>query len=163
MFGHRYRDTAFYFKGIKSVNFPNALINIGRYAFGSNYLTDVTIPNGVTTIGTNAFSNNQLTRVVFPNSVTTIGEYAFANNNDLAEVVIPNGDTALGEGVFSGCSPDLIIYGVPGSSANDYAINHSITFVAYTEVPTTISFQGSSMNSSNSVLTLNFSETWLTI
>lgn len=151
-------DTAFYFKGIKSVNFPNALINIGRYAFGSNYLTDVTIPNGVTTIGTNAFSNNQLTRVVFPNSVTTIGEYAFANNNDLAEVVIPNGDTALGEGVFSGCSPDLIIYGVPGSSANDYAINHSITFVAYTEVPTTISFQGSSMNSSNSVLTLNFSE-----
>jgi uncharacterized repeat protein (TIGR02543 family) len=121
-------DTAFYFKGIKSVNFPNALINIGRYAFGSNYLTDVTIPNGVTTIGTNAFSNNQLTRVVFPNSVTTIGEYAFANNNDLAEVVIPNGDTALGEGVFSGCSPDLIIYGVPGSSTNDYATENSITF-----------------------------------
>jgi uncharacterized repeat protein (TIGR02543 family) len=121
-------NMAFYSRGIKSVNFPNTLINIGQFAFGSNALTEVTIPNGVTTIGVHGFSNNQLSKVVFPNSVTTIAEYAFANNQDLAEVVIPNGDTALGEGVFSGYSQDLIIYGVPGSSTNDYATENSITF-----------------------------------
>ncbi|MDD4239032.1 MAG: leucine-rich repeat protein [Desulfotomaculaceae bacterium] len=39
-------NMAFYSKGIKSVNLPETLINVGAYAFGSNALTEATIPNG---------------------------------------------------------------------------------------------------------------------
>jgi uncharacterized repeat protein (TIGR02543 family) len=121
-------NRAFYSKGIKSVNLPETLINIGTYAFGLNDLIKVTIPNSVTTIGMHGFSNNALTKVTFPNSVTTIGDYAFSNNSDLGEVVIPSEQTTIGEEVFSGCSSSLIIYGVPGSTADAYAAANSITF-----------------------------------
>jgi hypothetical protein len=99
-------DTAFFLKQIKNIEFPDTLINIG----------------------TNAFRSNQLTKVIIPNSVNTIGDYAFGFNDELIEVVIPNRNTVIGEGAFYQCSPDLIIYGVPGSSANDYATENSITF-----------------------------------
>ncbi|OQA09813.1 MAG: Endo-1,4-beta-xylanase A precursor [Firmicutes bacterium ADurb.Bin373] len=99
-------DTAFYLKQIKNVDFPDTLTNIG----------------------TNAFRSNELTKAVIPNNVNTIGEYAFGNNDDLVEVVIPNRNTVIGEGAFSQCSPDLIIYGVPGSTANTYATANNITF-----------------------------------
>lgn len=121
-------NTAFYSKGIKSVNLPETIINIGTYAFGLNELTEVTIPNGVTTIDVHAFSNNQLTKVTFPSSVSTIRDYAFSNNSDLDEVVIPSEQTIVGEETFYGCSPFLTIYGVPGSSANTYATANNITF-----------------------------------
>lgn len=99
-------DTAFYSKGIKSVNLPDTLTNIGI----------------------NAFPSNRITEAIIPNSVNTIGDYAFGNNDDLVEVVIPNPNTVIGEGAFFQCSPDLIIYGVPGSSANSYATANSIIF-----------------------------------
>lgn len=99
-------DMAFYLKQIKNVDFPDTLTNIG----------------------TNAFRSNELTKAVIPNNVNTIGEYAFGNNDDLVEVVIPNRNTVIGEGAFSQCSPDLIIYGVPGSTANTYATANNITF-----------------------------------
>lgn len=121
-------DTAFYSKGINSVDLPETLINIGTSAFGLNELAELTIPNGVTTIDVHAFSNNELTKVTFPYSVTKIGDYAFSNNSDLDEVVIPSEQTIVGEGTFYECSPSLTIYGVPSSSANTYATVNSITF-----------------------------------
>jgi uncharacterized repeat protein (TIGR02543 family) len=104
-------DKAFYLKGIKSVNLPDTLTDIGK----------------------NALRSNELTEVILPNSVTSIGDYAFANNSSLAEVVILNPEIVIGKGAFAGGSPDLIIYGVPGSSTDKYALDNEIAFIDISE------------------------------
>ena len=105
-------------------------------AFWSKGIKSVKLPETLTNIGANAFHSNQLTEIIIPNSVTAISDGAFGFNEDLVKAVIRNGDTTLGEGVFSGCSPDLVIYGVPGSSVNTYATENSITFEAISEYET---------------------------
>lgn len=125
--------TGFADEDLQDIIVPNEIAGypvtgIGDTAFFMKHIKSVSFPDTLTDIGSNAFLSNELTKVIIPNSVKMIGDYAFANNNDLAEVVISNGDISLGEGVFFGCSPDLIIYGVPGSKVNEYATKNGITF-----------------------------------
>ena len=85
---------------LKIIIIPNSVIEIGDGAFNGNDLTNITIPNSVTTIGASAFSNNQLTNITIPDSVTTIGDSAFYHNQ-LTSVVIPNSVIEIGDGAFS--------------------------------------------------------------
>ena len=61
---------------IPSINIPNNVTIIGRYAFyGCSSLTSITIPSSVTSIGYGAFSGcSSLTSITIPRGVTGIGE-----------------------------------------------------------------------------------------
>lgn len=125
--------TGFADEGLKDIIIPNEIegypvTGIGDTAFFLKDIKSVNLPETLTNIGTNAFRSNKLTKAIIPNNVSMIGDYAFGNNDDLVEVVIPNRNAVIGEGAFIACSPDLIIYGVPGSSANTYATTNNITF-----------------------------------
>ena len=104
---------------------------IKEMAFWSKEINSVVFPETLATIGTNAFHTNKLTEIILPESVTTIGDYAFGFNENLEKVIIPNSNVTIGEGAFAGGSSDLIIYGVPGSSAEAYATapTNGITFI----------------------------------
>ena len=58
-------------------------------------LTSVNIPNSVTSIGRYAFCEcRSLTSITIPNSVTSIGEYAFSGCSGLTSINVESGNTA---------------------------------------------------------------------
>ena len=144
--------------GLTSVVMPNGVTKIGDQAFycctsltsvtipgggstgiGANSfynctsLTDLTISSGVQSVGDTAFANcTALTHVELPESVSRINSYAFQGCTNLAEVTILNKNATIGNYyVFRSCSPDLVIYGRKGSTAETYAANNDITFAVY--------------------------------
>jgi hypothetical protein len=56
-----------------------SVVEIGKYAFADNKLTNITIPNSVTSIGAGAFMDNQLTTISIGANVEVDME-AFADN-----------------------------------------------------------------------------------
>ena len=91
---------------IPSVNIPNNITSIGRWAFyGCSKLTSITIPNSVTEIDDFAFYGcSSLTSIIIPNNVTNISYGAFSGCSSLTSITIPNSVTEIGEWAFCRCS-----------------------------------------------------------
>ena len=93
-------------------------------------ITSVVIEEGVTSIGNYAFADlPNLTSVTLPSTLTRIGDHAFENASALTAITIPAGVTEIGEDAFAGCE-NLTIYGYKGITAQSYANDHNIPFVA---------------------------------
>ena len=76
-------DDAFHFycPWISSVQIPNSVVAIGKWAFSCTDLSSIDIPNGITTIEYAAFFFCMKLRTIsIPGSVTTIGDFAFDNS-----------------------------------------------------------------------------------
>lgn len=100
----RIGDAAFYGCNIASIDIPDNIHSIGKWAFSyCTRLSSVTIPDGITSIAWSAFSNTALTSFTIPESVTSIDGYAFSNC-PLSSITIPDNVTSIGEYAFSGCS-----------------------------------------------------------
>lgn len=142
---------------ITSVNIGDSVTNISSWAFAECYnLTSVDIVGNVTSIGDHAFYQcsgltsvdickrvrsigaeafagcDSLTSVNIPDSVTKIDMGAFYYCTSLTSVTIPKTVTTIGTYAFRYCSL-LTIYGYTGSSAETYASDNDIPFVALDE------------------------------
>lgn len=109
------------------------------------------------------FSNNTTIReLTIPESVEYIGgsdyegERAFENCTNLTKVVIPASVTSISEGSFTNC-PNLTIYGVRGSVAEDYALRNQIPFAVSSS--TAANTQTNENSSNTSPVTSNTSVT----
>ena len=91
---------------IPSINIPNNITSIGRWAFyNCSSLTSITIPNSVTKIDDFAFYGcSSLTSIIIPNNVTNISYGAFSGCSSLTSITIPNSVTEIGEWAFCRCS-----------------------------------------------------------
>ena len=116
---------------LSGIVIPAGVTRIDPAAFyGCSSLARVNIPNGVTFIGDSAFSEcTSLTSITIPDSVTVIRYAAFCGCTGLTRIDIPDSVTTIGSIVFDGCD-DLTIYGVNGSTAEKYANDEDIPFVA---------------------------------
>lgn len=129
-------DEAFSFcSALKNINFPSVLENIGRSAFSNcSSLTSVTLPSGLKTIGDGAFYQCwAIPFVNLPQGVVSVGAEAFANCQHISEVTVPNSVTDIGKNAFGGDFSLKAMFGVRGSSAENYAKANGIPFVAYSE------------------------------
>lgn len=129
-----------------------------------NYAENIVIGTGITAIKSGALMNYKLLEsIVIPESVTSIESSAFKNDISLKEITLPIGVPEIQSGTFVGCTslttmtvknPELVfnekgmpenletLYGYAGSTAESYASEHGINFVAIdskggTEVETT--------------------------
>ena len=97
-----------------------------------NDIRSVVIGDGVTCIGSCAFNGcGRISSVIIPYSVTKIGYLAFAHCSGLFDVTVINRETVIGDSdydVFQNCSPDLVLHGWPGSTAETYAETAGIPF-----------------------------------
>lgn len=77
------------------------MTEIGKSAFyGCSNLKSVDLPNSVTTIGRYAFSRSGLTNLTIPNSVTKIEDFAFYDCWSLKSVIVPKSVTTIGNNAF---------------------------------------------------------------
>lgn len=93
--------------------------------------SDVIIPENTVDIYASAFASNRLIKnVVIPNGAKWIESGAFLKCRNLKSVTIPESVTYIGEEAFDGCPYDMVIYGVIGSYAEQYAEEYNIRFVS---------------------------------
>lgn len=87
------------------------------------------VPDGVKTIGKRAFDGSVVKKIIFPKSVETIGSQAFVGT-DLTSITVLNPSCDISDEAYIGFSGgyDSIIYGYPGSTAEDFAKRAGLTF-----------------------------------
>ncbi|MBR1382725.1 MAG: leucine-rich repeat protein, partial [Ruminococcus sp.] len=133
---------AFKYADIEEIELPETLKKLG--GFSCTKLKSVTIPNGVEEIGAYAFDSCPIEgTVVIPRSVKKIGEYALNTGYSsrengyefepkLEKVFIYNSELEFDGDQYNdpsiGSSDILIIYGFPGSTADDYAYSIDAEF-----------------------------------
>lgn len=83
------------------------------------------IPDGVTSIGNGAFYESNLKNIKIPEGVEVIEDQAFQSCYGLGLAFIPESVRHIGENVFDHLSA---IYGIKGSYAQGYALEHNIPF-----------------------------------
>jgi prefoldin subunit 5 len=138
---------------ITSIVIPDSIKYIVDGAFlGCVNLSSVILPKNLKGINDNTFTNcSSLASISIPDSVTSIGNYAFCACTSLENVVIPKHVESIGDSAFELCvylksieipesvisigimafyenSQSLIITGVAGSYAQQYAENENILF-----------------------------------
>ena len=114
------------------ITLPANLTEISRKVFKScSSLKEITIPDSVTKIKTSAFEEcSSLTSIVIPNSVDTIETNAFRSCTNLSIVTICHPNASIGGFAFKACATGLVIRGWEDSTAQTYAMNNDITFLA---------------------------------
>lgn len=100
-------NSAFYScANLTSANLTNAkLTKIANYTFEDcSSLKTINIPESVKEIGKYAFKNSGLVSVTIPKNVNSIGEYAFSNSKELKYATINDNTCEIGKKAFSGCT-----------------------------------------------------------
>ena len=100
---------------------------------GCSSLISIEIPNTVTQIEKSVLQNcSNLEIVKFGNAVKSIGESVFLGCNSLRQVSFNGRQTEIGENIFEGIeSSQITVYGYENSTAENYAKEKGINFIAY--------------------------------
>ena len=99
-------DNAFRDCRFSSLDLPNELVSIGKYAFYQcNRLTSVRMGGKLKTLGANAFAGCiSLLSATMSEGLETIGAFAFDNCTSLRELSIPSTVTHIGMTAFYSCA-----------------------------------------------------------
>ena len=145
-------------ESLTSVTIPGSVTSISRDVFSGTGLTSVTIHDSVTSIGEYAFNRcRNLKSIDIPDSVTSIGVCAFSICTGLTSVTIPDSVTSIEDHAFGYYYndssqyervADFTIYGVKGSTAEQYANDNGFIFK---EIGSEISKKTGDVNGDNNV------------
>lgn len=108
---------------------PSTLKSIGNFAFCEcKSLSTIQLPEGLTEIGYTVFGNCCIETITFPSTIGVLEKGVVYGCSELKKVYILGKDTVIEDGaVFD--SPNAVIYGYGGSTAETYAQNMEMEFV----------------------------------
>ena len=117
--------------GLTSITIPDSVTGFGTSMFyDCDALVTVNLGSGLTAIPKSTFEHcDVLESVTVPRRVTSIDASAFKDSVKFASIFIPRSVTSIDSTAFS-YPAKLTIYGVPGTYAETFANENSITFVA---------------------------------
>ena len=126
---------------LKVIDFGSSLEKIGEYAFEYSATDRIYFSDSLKEIGEGAFRNcDNLYTVAIPENVETIGDYAFMDCNSLDNMVILSRNAVFGEKCMGYLYPDeddlksdITIRGYAGSTAETYALENGLNFIALPE------------------------------
>lgn len=95
--------------GLKSINIPSTVTEIGDYAFSNTGLENVILPDEITKFGTGVFNNTNIELIKLPYGVKKITADDFTGCNNLKYVVLPRSITNMKD-PFMGCDNLKIIF-----------------------------------------------------
>ena len=88
-------------KNIETINLPNSIKTIEKYAFWANHsIKKITLNEGLEKIGENAFEQTKISSINIPSSVKEIGNGAFSSCYDLSQVTLNEGLEKIGDSAF---------------------------------------------------------------
>ncbi len=121
-----------YCEALTSVTLPENLTSIPDYTFvNCSALKTVSLPASLKSIGECAFGScSCLEQIILPDGVESISSESFEYCGRLNMIVIPQSVTSIGGWSFYDCYA-LVIYGVSGSYAEEYADNCGYRFEEY--------------------------------
>lgn len=136
---------AFNYAGLRDIQIPASVTEIGDYAFANNNFNDageLVLPEGLETIGSHAFYRNLatgttsgFTSITIPSTVKTIGDYAFYNHRRLETVTVD----ATAAGGFE--KPGNAAFGTaPTNGAYSKTENITVGDITYSNVNTGTQF-----------------------
>ncbi len=132
------REVFYQFTTLESVEIPDSVTVIEKFAFDSCYnLKEIEFPDSLTYIGHYAFNYCiSLTSIKIPNSVTFLGIGAFGYCFNLTGVEMSDAVTYIGSWAFANC-PGLTNFDIPETAAIGRLIfleSHNITYNLYDNV-----------------------------
>lgn len=89
---------------LEKVICPEALKNVGSYAFQASSIKEISFKNNLEEIGSFAFNESKLTSIELGNSVKKIGESAFAWCTALESITFPTTIEEIGISAFYMCT-----------------------------------------------------------
>ena len=125
-------DSVFYnCDSLTAITIPDSVTSFGTSMFyDCDALVTVNLGSGLTAIPKSSFEHcDVLESVTVPRRVTSIAADAFKNSVKFTSIFIPRSVTSIDSTAFS-YPAKLTIYGVPGTYAETFANENSITFVA---------------------------------
>ncbi|MPM28119.1 hypothetical protein SDC9_74638 [bioreactor metagenome] len=114
---------------LKSITLPEGITSIGSFSFYQCIrLSSVSIPESVVSIGDLAFTEcASLTAITIPENVASVGDSAFQDTG-ITSLYVTGSKTEFNQYAFDNCG--VTIYAPEGSTAQVYARENGITFVA---------------------------------
>ena len=106
-------------------NIPYTLAYESEAPFGT---PDFTLPQRLSEISEEAFMGVPATCIELSSDVNTIQDSAFEDCFQLRQIYIPSSVSYISPSAFNGTT-DLVIYGVAGSYAEDYAYDNGFGFI----------------------------------
>lgn len=148
---NRIEDGAFYNSNINSMTIPDGVVYLGNEVFACSALKTVEIGSGVEELSVSLFENSDIEEIYIPDNITKINMYAFKECMGLHSIEIPasveevdkeafrsctslicviirNPQMTIGTNAFKDCHGQLVIYGYPNSTAQEYAEENNIEF-----------------------------------
>ncbi len=89
---------------LTSVEIPDTVTEISRYAFAQTGLENIELPSSVTTLQYEIFSGGNLLQISIPDSVTGMGNAIFQNCSKLQKVKLPKARYNISDYTFAGCT-----------------------------------------------------------
>ena len=114
-----------------TIEIGEGVTEIGEYIYFGDWVKRMTLPSTLKTIKKGGICGVLMSSIQVPASVDTIKRYAFSDNEELTSVIILNPETHFETNVFDR-SP-VTIYALANSTAEDYAKENGIPFVAIDE------------------------------
>lgn len=123
-------ESAFLNKQILSVVIPEGVTELQDSAFwGCEQLKSVQLPSSMQIIGPNAFYRcESLTAITIPEGVTAVNGDAFTFCKALKSIDLPTSLQEIGEDAFCTFCDETVLQVLPGSIAENYAIENNLIF-----------------------------------
>ncbi len=141
---------------LKDINLEN-IVDIGGRAFVQCLSLNEIDFSSIVTIGESAFAGNEsLTSVEFGEKLSTVSSWAFTDCPNLKSITIPDGVLKIGNrtfgyhGIESKPYEGVVIYGTPGTKAEDY-VNGTGGLITFVDISTSEPVSPSDSNFANGI------------